>query len=436
MTSNDPLSARPDDRLEGENTFDRLLDGELPQSEVDALGAALLANAELRREFLTRTLVNVAIGEQLGVDRLIEPRREPRRGRRILPWVSLALSIAAAVLVGFGLDRSTSPVTPEAVAEVASVDGEVWRVAPHGDVPCQPGDKIQSGETIRTAGPAAVASLVYPDGTRVSLAGDTTVTISQPGYKLLQVARGDVSADVAPQPANHPMRVETPNAVVEVVGTRLAVSSTAGKRTDVGVSHGEVKVTDRARHDTITVRAGEAATVSPAARPKPRVQSEVPRTWNPDVLTAWKTGQLVHVPGLDGNLVAGVRAEPVWNKEWSRPFHQVVCHNAWVDGLFEIRPSTVLHAELYMERPGFVQAFIVAREAVPDPKHSAQVFLRDGVASGLPGGKWHTVHVPIQDFKPTRVWKPYNKPCAFVVFFDSQIEDLGLTVGRVWVTAD
>lgn len=412
-----------------DSTFERLLDGDLSPTELAALNAALASDPALRRAFVDRASLGVAIAEHLKLASHIEPARTRSVVRRAVPWVGIAAAVFVAVFLF--LPRT------EAIAEVVAVEGEVWRLGASGDETCPAGTKLRSGETLRTSGPTAGAALLYPDGTRVALGGDTTVTVSSPGFKLLQVTRGDVSADVSPQPPGRPMRVETPDAVVEVVGTQLSVSSSSGgKQTDVGVSHGEVRVTDRARKDTITVKAGEAATVSPAARPKPRIKSVVPPTWAVEPLTGWKKGTPVRMPGPTGEEVIAARAEPVWNKDRASAFHQVVCHNAWVDGLFAIRPTTVLHCELMTERPGFVQAFVVAREAVPDPSCWAQVYLKNSIADGLSAGDWHTLHLPLRDFKPTRQWTPFPNPCAYIVFFDSQIHDIGLTVGRVWVTAD
>jgi ferric-dicitrate binding protein FerR (iron transport regulator) len=408
-------------------TFERLLDGDLSPAELAALNAALAADPALRRAFLDRASLGVAIAEHLKLAAHVEPVRPRSTVLRVVPWVG----IAAALFVGVFLFLPRS----EAVAEVVAVEGEVWRVGPAGEEVCPAGTPLRSGDTLRTGGPTAGAALRYPDGTRVALGGDTAVTVSSPGFKLLQVSRGDVSADVAPQPAGRPMGVETPDAVVEVLGTQLTVSSAGGKRTDVGVSHGEVRVTDLARKDTITVKAGEAATVSPAARPKPRIQSVVPPTWAVDPVSGWQAGTVVRMPGPAGEEITAARAEPVWKKERGTAFHQVMCHNAWVDGLFAIRPATVLHCDLLVERPGFVQAFVVARNAVPDPTCSAQVYLMDGIAKNLSAGDWHTLHLPLKDFKLTRNWTPFRDPCAYLVFFDSQVPDIGLTVGRVWVTA-
>ncbi len=410
-------------------TFERLLDGDLSPAELAALNAGLASDPALRRAFLDRASLGVAIAEHLKLAAHVEPVRPRSTVLRVVPWVG----IAAALFVGVFLFLPRA----DAVAEVVAVEGEVWRVSPAGEEACPAGTKLRSGESLRTSGPTAGAALLYPDGTRVALGGDTAVTVSSPGFKLLQVTSGDVTADVTPQPAGRPMRVETPDAVVEVVGTQLSVSAASGgKQTDVGVSHGEVRVTDRARQDTITVKAGEAATVSPAARPKPRIKSVVPPTWAVDPPTGWQTGTPVRMPGPTGEEVTAARAEPVWKKERGTAFHQVMCHNAWVDGLFAIGPTTVLHCDILTEQPGFVQAFVVARNAVPDPSCSAQVHLMDGIAKNLSAGDWHTLHLPLKDFKLTRPWTPFPNPCAYLVFFDSQVPDIGLTVGRVWVTAE
>lgn len=414
--------------------FDRLLDGDLSPAEVAAVNAALAADPALRKEFADRALFAAAVADGLRFERATAPA-SPRRGtvRKLLPWAA----VAAAVVVGVvAVTRRADPdATP--VAEVVAADGECWRAGPGGEGLCGPGDPVRAGDTVGTTGATAGATLRFPDGTRVALGGDTTVTVSEPGFKLLRVTRGDLSADVTPQPAGRPLRVETPDAVVEVVGTRLAVSSAAsGKQTDVGVSHGEVKVTDRARRDTVTVKAGETATVSPAARPVPRVQAEIPDIWEADHSTAWKRGTPVRGAGPTGVEAALVRAEPTPIDGGRRTFHQVLTHSAWAHGLFAVRPGSVVNCEYRLDRPGFVQAFVVTRDSVPDPGYPARVYVKDHFAAGQPAGVWHTARLPVRDFRPTRDGTPFANPVAFAVFFDTQVADLGFTVGRVWVTAE
>lgn len=147
--------------------------------------------------------------------------------------------------------RPTTSEAPPAVARVAST-----------------GKPISIGETLVADGPVVV---VYPDGTRLCLAHDTSITFGGRG-KTISVGKGEVAADVTPQPRDEPMIFVTAGAEVRVVGTYLTVASRP-ESTLVTVEKGRVQVTRKSDHWSIPVREGQYAAVEPGrlpiARPLP-----------------------------------------------------------------------------------------------------------------------------------------------------------------------
>jgi hypothetical protein len=137
---------------------------------------------------------------------------------------------------------------PEAPAGIA-------QVVPTGRV-------LFIGDTLPVDGPTTV---LYPDGTRLFLSAGTAVTFEARG-KTIAIARGDVVADVTPQPPRDPLMLATAGAEVRVVGTIVAVSSRSAS-TVVAVEKGLVQVTRKSDRWSIPVREGHMTTVEPGRLP-------------------------------------------------------------------------------------------------------------------------------------------------------------------------
>ncbi len=97
------------------------------------------------------------------------------------------------------------------------------------------------------------AVLAYGDGTRLKLGEDLEMTLAGPAPLARQLAfnlpgkatalhQGAVELQVAPQPRNKPMRIETAHAVTTVLGTELVLLERASK-SRIEVLQGQVKVT-------------------------------------------------------------------------------------------------------------------------------------------------------------------------------------------------
>jgi len=114
--------------------------------------------------------------------------------------------------------------------------------------------------------------------------------------------------------------------------------------------------------------------------------------------------------------------------------YKVQTPNAWTKGLFTIHDDSWIHVRFRTEKPGFFHALIVARN--PDISQRQCVVLE-----GPPffrqraPGQWHTVHLPLAEFLPTDPNRPHDRPLvAFIVVFDSQKVDRGVTIERFWAT--
>jgi len=93
------------------------------------------------------------------------------------------------------------------------------------------------------------------EATRLELEPGTAVTLDRPTGLRIAVERGVLAVSAAPQAANRPLMVVTPQAEVRVVGTVFQVK--VGAVTEVSVDQGTVVV--RAQQAECAVSAGESA---------------------------------------------------------------------------------------------------------------------------------------------------------------------------------
>jgi hypothetical protein len=151
---------------------------------------------------------------------------------------------AAAVLV-IGLVSSNGVLRQvlfplEVSASAQSVRGRLFRVVEADLEEMRPGDRISSGESVRTATDSG-AVLVLDDGSRIEMRERSELALlpAADGVRI-RLERGGVIVEAADQRAGH-LYVSTDDVDVAVVGTVFSVSEgTKGAR--VSVIEGEVRV--------------------------------------------------------------------------------------------------------------------------------------------------------------------------------------------------
>ncbi|MBL8793314.1 MAG: hypothetical protein JNM56_05370 [Planctomycetia bacterium] len=145
----------------------------------------------------------------------------------------------------------------------------------------------------------------------------------------------------------------------------------------------------------------------------------------------WRGELVFH--DLPAGAEAALRTVPQPHPHWGLG-HAVQTPNAWTAGLFAIHTDSWFHARFRVEKPGFFHVLVVARD--PDlGRRSCVVLEAPHFWLRREPGRWHTVHLPFADFRPTEPNRLTERPLvAFIVVVDSQKEDLGLTLERFWVT--
>jgi len=174
---------------------------------------------------------------------------------------------AAVILVGAGiiLRKDVAAMLGHPYAPyIVQVEGEVQMRTGDTTQPAAPGRRLWFGGEIRTTDARSRVLLAYPDGTRLELFGETAMTGGTSllrallNGKSVQLHGGTLRADVAGQPTLRPMRLSTPRARVEVLGTQL-VLSTDRDTSRVEVNEGAVRFTRSADGRSVRVAAQEYA---------------------------------------------------------------------------------------------------------------------------------------------------------------------------------
>lgn len=253
--------------------------------------AALLALASRRRQtppghadtaFVRQTMARIT-GTPAGLQhRAILPRHSASR-----LWAGALAAVASLLVTLVALGPTQAPH-----ARLTDASGAVtWKPSLQAiGVLARPGLPLRDGflETL-TADSSARVQLA--DGTQLTLTGNALLRLGFKEGKILELARGGLSADVRPQPTGHPLLVGTPEARLTVLGTRFLLESQA-QSTRLEVTEGLVRMERLsdgsatevpARHQAIAYPGNRANLTS---RPTPDPVS----TWRPHMRDQLTTG--------------------------------------------------------------------------------------------------------------------------------------------------
>jgi ferric-dicitrate binding protein FerR (iron transport regulator) len=182
---------------------------------------------------------------------------QPARWTGSSSWVRAALalgSLAAVTLLALAL--TWWPRSPQAVAKVLEVEGNVATVVGQGARRAIAGEAVLTDQVISTPSGASL-TIGYADGTSVRIGENSSLAISTDagGAKRIGLHRGTVAADVVPQSAGA-MTFKTPHAIATVLGTQLRLHVTSGS-TLLEVTEGKVRLNRPADGRSIDVSANE-----------------------------------------------------------------------------------------------------------------------------------------------------------------------------------
>ena len=179
--------------------------------------------------------------------------------------LTLAIGWSALIQLRLGdtgrAASATSPRVMDAIVEVASLDGAASWSDGHSVLSnLAVGHKLSAG-MVSLEGESAFLTLRFDDGTAVTMTGESMLEFAARWYKSVVLRHGTLSIDARPQPAGRPMRIQTPTAEVEVVGTILSVTADSSE-TQLGVGEGSVRLQRLADGQTVEVPEHHVATAS------------------------------------------------------------------------------------------------------------------------------------------------------------------------------
>ena len=196
------------------------------------------------------------------------------------------------------------------------------------------GDVIQAGDS-------GSATVTFADGTILHLEPGTEIVfqpVANPprlGGKQLKLISGSLAAEVAKQPDGLPLLIQTPHALVTVVGTEFDLA-VATNQTALEVRHGLVKMTGAGETNPVSVAAGEFAVATPHAALQYGRLARNPFLWPFSSASLWNrplgsSAQFSPVPGksflADGPLQNAMRPRRPFLGSSSEPLRRI-----WVNG--------------------------------------------------------------------------------------------------------
>ncbi|MEM9703725.1 MAG: FecR family protein, partial [Planctomycetota bacterium] len=342
-------------------------------------GGAATADAALARIDADRTRrIADAVERRLSKTVAGRPARRSRRLRGALP-----IAVAAVLLCGVFLQLSGGP-SAKSRPRLVTADGS---------------RSLGPDEWATAADAGDGWELRYADGTVITVAGPARLLArsSAQGGKELTVRYGLLSADVAPQPAGRPLRIVTPTATLEVLGTTLDVAAGAdGTRLDV--NSGTVAITRIADGRRAEVAAGQFATAvaDPAgAELRPAPQPRVPDRWALDLSDGlpdgWDAGFLIDTP-------AGPAVRSRSDGKGRERNVAVMTHNAWAAGdtaFARLFPDSVLTLTLRQDEPAPLRVMLVTRARPGGEASFGRQLYYDLPADPAAGTGWRTLRIPL-----------------------------------------
>lgn len=442
------MSSGESDRIR--ELIESYVNGTLDESELAQLEQLLLQDAPARAYFRRYLGLDAALqghGESAGnpwssvaaeKNVMPSPSVSSRSWSRFLKVAGIGgialLSVIAIVSLLFNHQRAAQA----SAGTLEEVIGDVRILGADGQVrSIEKSAALGQGDTVRTRGSESSTVVAYPDGTRLLLVGNTSVTCGDLHSKAIVVHQGTMSATVAPQPANKPLLLTTPAAQLQVLGTRFRVEAVAN-RTDLSVSEGRVRVVRTSDGKTVDVADGKQTVVTEQNKLQVQDIPSLLATWDVDFERAlppgWSSGERV-TEGLPAGSRGGVKAV-LKESEGNDDTYVVSSQEAWLQGLFAIRSTSHLHVTFKLENPKWINILLVTRTADPhEPRFSGNYLFKD--VPEVAADKWQTLSVPLSLFQRIHQGEvPVTEVIPYKLTFFSDAPDRGLVIDRIRVTPD
>ena len=447
----------PDD-LRLYEQFVRYWDNTLPPNEALELEERLAADSEARDWFHLFALHAVAAADLSAVPREPAPRPEPiapdplpdslprapaspapatsgavaRLSRRRL--LQFAAGGLAAGVGGVGAGWWLWPASHNRQPRLVAARGTVSVRTPEGDA--HPADgPLPEGAAVATHGLGSSIVIAYPDGSTVSLLGDSTIETADRGHQL-HLRRGAASADVRRRGSDVPaLSLATAQVLLPALSNTLITLGRAARATDVEVERGQVNASAPSGEELAVVRAGELLTVEADGDLRKRRSTVTPEEFAWDLSKplpeGWEVG--VRAVGPDGPVI---RPE-----SWPDPYYhgtrmyQIRSDQQWLRGFFRFMPDSRLLVRYRARSAGRGQVCFCARTDQARCPDTGMLEYNGGFEAT--GGAWRWLDVSAETLlaPPNREGPKFGAPwIGFLLIVNTFEADLGLEIAGLRVT--
>lgn len=274
----------PDER---DHAFVRYLDGACPDAEIAALNTLLTSDPEARAALRAMATQAVLLNDLARERPQIQDRTTKRlRFPVVHRWVA-----AAAVLLVVGALALWQTRGESSQAIVTQVSGSVaWQGDDGRRGEVQPEQSITTGSLI-VEGETASVHLRLRDGSTVMLNGPTELSLPRSADDPLALRHGSLTAEVRPRPPERPLRIRTPTAQIDVLGTVLRVDAQP-EQTMLVVDEGRVRLQRLVDAAEVVVQQNQLveATLEPQAKLVARTIIPAPSSWAPSFVSKPTSG--------------------------------------------------------------------------------------------------------------------------------------------------
>ena len=294
---------------------------------------------------------------------------------------------------------------------------------------------IPSGATVSTAGFGSSAVLAYPDGSTISLIGDSAIRVDNDG-RHLRLHRGTANATIRPRADGADELTLTTSLVTleEVRGVLLTLGQ-GMRATEVEVQQGSVAVLATTGQPLAVVQAGELLTVNTDGDHRQQRTPVTPDEFSWDLSTPLPDGWQV---GHREETEHGPVIRPTF---WSDPYYngasmsQIRSDHRWTRGHFRLLAESVIHMRYRAERPtARGQMCFCVRTPKSRSSDTGMLEYNGGFQATAPG-EWQELHIRAADMLANKHSPKFGPPwVGFLVIFNTYEEDIGFQVAEFRVT--
>jgi ferric-dicitrate binding protein FerR (iron transport regulator) len=458
-----PGGARDDARLD--ELFVRYWDDALTPDEADELAARLVADPRARELFLlysqqavmvaelpafappartthpldgTATRAEPSTADTLASFGLPTPAAKPRR--RLTRRGALGLiggGLAAALMVGISgrlLREGNRPGTGIRVRDVrgdVTVRDALGRIVPAGQT-------LPIGATVSTSGLGSSVILSYPDGTGITVAGDSVVTIPDGSHVLLN--QGVVSALVPPQDlGTEALSLLTPQVTLAGLSGVLLTLGQGSRATELEVHEGLVSALRPSGEPMAVVRQGETLTVGSDGdhrkRPTPAVPDQFAWNLNEPLPEDWHVGRREATP--EGPVVVPASwPDPYWR--YTR-MYQIRSNKQWTRGFFRLQSDSEIRVRYRVRQAGAGQVCFCVRTPSSTCPYTGMLEWNGTFGEQKLGekkvGEWDWLTVKAGAMLDNKERPNFGEPwVGFLIIFNTYKDNLGLEVAEFRVS--